>query len=518
MQHLSHSILALQPIRAMLSIVRRRVLKKGPDPQFGGQEPIVMPHDVKSEAEGAKRQVYLVTFPHPRPGSGLVAPTSMSRVDIVGKLLQACAAPSGTFPHRPHQPIVIDYAAVFHELHKENADGVVHGHYHVAVKGLSSFRFAPVKKALQDHFQLASHWSCTHSGYWSPIRYCAVPSPSKPKVSLDPQPVVWSRLGPHPPLRLVCHEPHTAAAMRVKRQRKEDRAAEESKPEPRMTDYELWPIVVESGIMNTPQDRHAHLRLMQYAKERCSPATCAFVFKNRARLPTLIDDIWRWESIDSVVAIAEQTLLQHFNGAMSTPCVCGGRWARYAAYALGTNRVDVSALCKSVLHVLCGGRSPDSLIVTLVGAAGGEGKSFFIKGLAAVVGTEHVFWTPTHPNFPLHGLEEAKIVILDEFRFTTSVVPLATQCLWFDGSAVPIAKPQTGQGPASHFTYQGRAPVFITTSTEQIKHLVDAGDGDASMILRRLQVFSFTERVSKPGSRIPCCPRCCASFVLSNGR
>ena len=87
MQHLSHSILALQPIRAMLSIVRRRVLKKGPDPQFGGQEPIVMPHDVKSEAEGAKRQVYLVTFPHPRPGSGLVAPTSMSRVDLVGEIV-----------------------------------------------------------------------------------------------------------------------------------------------------------------------------------------------------------------------------------------------------------------------------------------------------------------------------------------------------------------------------------------------------------------------------------------------
>ena len=67
-------------------------------------------------------------------------------------------------------------------------------------------------------------------------------------------------------------------------------------------------------------------------------------------------------------------------------------------------------------------------------------------------------------------LRKNKIVILDEFRFTSSVVPLATQCLWFDGSAVPIAKPQTGQGPASHFTHQGRAPVVITTSTEQIKH------------------------------------------------
>ena len=104
------------------------------------------------------------------------------------------------------------------------------------------------------------------------------------------------------------------------------------------------------------------------------------------------------------------------------------------------------------MHSLSEGRSPAAPIVTLTGVSGGEGKSFFIKGLAAVVGSEHVFGTPTHPNFPLHDLEEAKLVILDEFRFTTSVVPLATQCLWLDGSAFPIAKPQTGQGSSSQLS------------------------------------------------------------------
>ena len=50
----------------------------------------------------------------------------------------------------------------------------------------------------------------------------------------------------------------------------------------------------------------------------------------------------------------------------------------------------------------------------------------------------------------------------------------------FDGSAVPIAKPQTGQGPASHLVYEGRAPVFITTSSDQIEALTAAGDGDST--------------------------------------
>ena len=134
--------------------------------------------------------------------------------------------------------------------------------------------------------------------------------------------------------------------------------------------------------------------------------------------------------------------------------------------------------------------------------------------MAGVVGTANVFWPPTHPNFPLHGLVGAKIALLDEFRFLSSVVPLATQCLWFDGSAVPIAKPQTGQGPASHLVYEGRAPVFITTSSDQLEALTAAGDGDASMILRRLQVFHFAVRVAQTPSHNSMLPAVCRDFCV----
>ena len=156
--------------------------------------------------------------------------------------------------------------------------------------------------------------------------------------------------------------------------------------------------------------------------------------------------------------------------------------------------------------------------MTLAGRTGGEGKSFFLKGLAAVVGPEHVFWSPTHPNFPLHGLEDTKIALLDEFRFMTSVVPIATQHLWFDGSPLPIAKPQTGLGSASHITHHGCAPVFITTSQAELDEPAEAEDGDATMVLRRLQVFSFTERLFSPGGTIPKCGRCFATFVASHAR
>ena len=500
--------------------VRRHTSAKGPDPNRVAQEPLPSPPELEAEDGTSKRQVYLVTFPHPhvaadRRGVPLQAPGMLSREDILGKLLEACAAPIATSPNpqsAPH-PVALSAAAVFREFHKADGTAQPFCHYHVAVKAETCFRFAAVKKALQEKFGLATHWSCTHTGYWSPVRYCAVPSPKKTRAVLDPCPLLWSRAGDHPPLHLCCHEPQTATALRAKRQKKEDAAAEASRTEPRITEYELWPIVVESQIKNTPDDRNAHLRFMQYVKSHCSQAVCAYVFKNRARLPNLIDDIWRWELVGDVLTAAEQPLFQSLERASEAPCVCGGAWARFATYTLRINHIDASAVCTAVVHALVAGRSPTTPVVTFAGRTGGEGKSFFLKGLVSVFGTSFVFPTPQHAGFPLHGLESAKLAFLDDFRFVRSPVPLATQCLWFDGSPVSIAKPQNTQGAVSHEVYTGKAPIFITTSIKDLEALARAGDGDASMVLRRLLVFQSAIRAEKPSMPIPECASCFARFV-----
>ena len=80
-QHLSrssvHRAFGFSP--TMISLVRRRSRQKGPDPQFGLQEPTVGSLELGNEDVGAKRQVYLVTFPHPRAGSCFAVPSSVSR-------------------------------------------------------------------------------------------------------------------------------------------------------------------------------------------------------------------------------------------------------------------------------------------------------------------------------------------------------------------------------------------------------------------------------------------------------
>ena len=67
----------------MPSLVRRRVLHKGPDHPLGGQKPTVTHSvDLAADAEDAKRQVYAVPLPESWALNGLVALTYMSRMDF----------------------------------------------------------------------------------------------------------------------------------------------------------------------------------------------------------------------------------------------------------------------------------------------------------------------------------------------------------------------------------------------------------------------------------------------------
>ena len=118
-----------------------------------------------------------------------------------------------------------------------------------------------------------------------------------------------------------------------------------------------------------------------------------------------------------------------------------------------------------------------------------------------------------------------KAVFLDDWRFDATVLPYATQCLWFDGSAFPIAQPQNQPGRLGHCLYRGTAPIFATTTEDDMERLrADATadprtgrprDADASMVLRRLKVYHFTQQLQTPQRSIPYCAHCFAELVLA---
>ena len=119
-----------------------------------------------------------------------------------------------------------------------------------------------------------------------------------------------------------------------------------------------------------------------------------------------------------------------------------------------------------------------------------------------------------------------KVAFLDDWRFDETVLSYAAQCLWYDGSALPIERPQNQPGVVRHVLYRGGAPIFATTKLDDIDRLARAGaddprtgcprDANATMLLRRLKVYTFTAPLAKPAKSLPYCRRCFAQLVLEH--
>ena len=514
----------------MAELVRRRMRSKTTPPHRRPQNPL--PDILELGDEGTaedKKKVYLVTLPHPKQdrsadGFPLVAPGSLSKQDILERFRDSCAHPiyADQVSMANSCAVKLEMCGIWREFHKPGEAAQADTHDHLPMKAEASFRFMPVKRALLRRHGLASHWSCTHVGYWSCVRYCAVPSPKKPFASLDHKPLLWPE-ATHPKIEECCHQPVTANALHQLRQKRVLDAAELGEEEPRVTEMDVWALVVRTGIRNTDDSRRAHLELAAYAKQHCSTVMCAYLFKNRAKLPGLIDDIWQWENAEQLLGVAQRTRMQAMEAAAQSTCVCNGEWISFVVSCFVQNSVDLSEVCHDIMVALRDGRSETTPVIVLAGASGGEGKSAFLKGLLSVFDAPGlVFQSPGKGNFPLLDLPQAAVAFLDEFRFDPDIVPFSVQQLWFDGSGVPIARPQN-TGAAGHLLYKGSAPVFVTTKLADLRRLERAAaidrasglpaDAEASMLLRRLKTFSFTKRVVKPAKKFAYCGHCFARLV-----
>jgi len=174
---------------------------------------------------------YMITLPHPKrqrttDGYAIVAPGQFSKRQIMDKLLDSFNAPvnasaNGTLS----PPVPLAQGGIWREWHEMDEDGNKFTHDHACFKACRTFRYVPVKRALLQRHGLVSHWS-RHPGYWSMVRYLAVPSPKKPKESLDRFPLLWSSTGNHPPIIDCINAPVTAKATETKRLKLMEQAAQ----------------------------------------------------------------------------------------------------------------------------------------------------------------------------------------------------------------------------------------------------------------------------------------------------
>ena len=129
--------------------------------------------------------------------------------------------------------------------------------------------------------------------------------------------------------------------------------------------------------------------------------------------------------------------------------------------------------------------------------------------------------SPQAGNFPLLGLESKRIAILDDWDFSSKVLCLSTQLLWFEGKPFPITRPQN-KDYDGHLMYSGTAPIFKTCKEKVLGKIEEDAEADRrrgtasekTMLMRRLRVFRFSVPLPlQAGVRIQECPSCFAQVV-----
>lgn len=133
-------------------------------------------------------------------------------------------------------------------------------------------RFAPLKQALRQKHGLASHWSVTHSMWWSALRYGTTASDRKP--SVDPKPLLWTWNGHPVDMFAESQQPYMAT---VVRKRREMSALQSSKhtsakctPREKFTKFDLTALILTEDLKTPAQ-------VMHYVQQSGSVAMQTFV-------------------------------------------------------------------------------------------------------------------------------------------------------------------------------------------------------------------------------------------------
>ena len=384
---------------------------------------------------------------------------------------------------------VVDMMVVVREAHES---GEVH--FHVAVKLARSLRFLPAKAALRQRHRVASHWSCSHTQFWSAVRYCHIPSERKPEV--DSQPYTWSADGSNMDLFALSQEPFTARMWKRRREDNEKAAAGVKKARS-FTKLDLTATVLDQGLKSAAA-------ILSYAQENGTAAMQKFVHQHQRRLKEFLEDAREWETARAVAAAERESDWELLCRTADGQCPHGASCPYEAAAAeLFDRNKDVLSKVQlgfALREVIVKGPSKTTRTPLIVGPTN-TGKTTLILPFDQLFGFKHVFHKPAlHSKFALRNILKAKRFLLwDDFRpveYARETVPTTTLLSLFTGLPFEVQVSQSFNDGNEDFEWRHGAVVTAkedglwtpagSVSSEDVRHLQS-----------RFEVFRCNAKVPK---------------------
>ena len=464
-----------------------------------------------AEDTSKKQRVYLMTVSRVLPEvlqcSDLVDITKFSREEVRDMFLDCLDNPTessrGGRPRVDRADTIVKKMVVAMERH---ASGEIH--FHIAVTLKCCMAFAAAKRTLRERYHVASHWSCSHTQFWSAVAYLHNETPKKPT---DPTPLT------HPiglDLYDLSQKPFHAKAWKRSREER-DRKAMAGDPKAKMTFNKLdfTALVLDKQLTRKNE-------VLAFFQDHGNVVMQTWLSKNQRKLKEFMEDAVEWSEARGASRLERLSDWEVLCKKADEPCPKGDQ-CPYALAACTLFDRNEHVLCKldlaaTVRDVIIHGPSKTTRVPMLVGPTN-TGKSTLFKPFDNLFGFSKVFHKPAlGSKFPLRNIvKDKRVLFWDDYRpveYAVDTVPVDNVLTLFQGMPFEVAVSQAFNDGNVDFEWRHGA---ICTAKEEglwdaMRHI---SKEDIAHMKSRFEVFRCTAKVPKLKAT-DACARCMSRWIL----
>ena len=367
-------------------------------------------------------------------------------------------------------------------------------HFHMAIKLTATSRWRAIRKLIDTKYGIKLNFSDSHENYYTAYSYV---------VKEDPDFV----LSPgHPDLSNADPPPTTKATS----QRKKAAKVSKKKKRKRLAVYDVVRIVQTKQI----QSRLELMALAAKWQEEGKTDLAEFV-ANRG--PKIVNEAMETakelNEAQKRLKRANKTRIELLEESAASACVdgCQGEWLSAAKEILVLNGIGIQDFSSALHDALKRGRGKYRNVY-IYGPAN-CGKTFLLSPLKKIF---ECFMNPASGTFAWLGIENAEVVLLNDFRWKPSLIPWCELLQVLEGDTVHFPAPKNVMN--KDIVLDKDTPFFATSDAPLA--LIKGGSIDrinTEMMQVRWHTFQLHQQIPQNEQKeIKACNSCFAKLIINN--
>ena len=419
------------------------------------------------------RSVYLITFSQ-------CDSSQLSRVQFAEVIVEAW--------HTCSRSKIIQWVVSL-EAHENNGN-----HFHMAIKLSSPARWLKVRKFVDDKYGIKLNFSNSHTNYYTAYEYVVKEDPNFVQSADHPD---FSNGKPPKTTKATC-------------QRRKSPKTVKSKKRKRLAVFDVVNIIQARKIQN-------RVELLALASKWQGEGKIDLAEFVANRGPKIVN-----QAIQTANELSEaqrklerskKTRIELLEESASSLCVedCHGQWMSAATQILDSNGISTERFSSAVYNALKRGRGKYRNVY-LFGPAN-CGKTFLVSPLKEIF---ECFVNPASGSFAWLGIEDAEVVLLNDFRWKPSLIPWCELLQVLEGDTVHFPAPKNQM--SKDIVLDKDTPFFATSDAPLA--LINGGTIDrvnTEMMHVRWNMFQLYWQIPREKQKeLKACCSCFAKLIIAN--